>query len=85
MLTLIAMITCGVPDAPPAIPAAPLPRPRCEGCPSLATRHHPAGTAGPHGTSARCKAAEGGTRVIGWEWQPTDRPPHWCPKRSASA
>lgn len=57
----------------------------CRGCPSLVTRLHPAGTIGPHGTSARCLAANGGTRIIGWEWQPKDTPPHWCPRRSLSA
>jgi hypothetical protein len=23
-------------------------------------------------------------RLIGWEWQPQDRPPHWCPRRGAA-
>jgi hypothetical protein len=84
MLTVIAMIAHSVPDAPPRDPAPPPPL-RCTGCQHLVTRHHPAGIIGPHGTSARCLGAEGGTRLIGWEWQPADRPPHWCPKRSASA
>jgi hypothetical protein len=75
MLTLVAIIQ----NAPP--PALQ----RCEGCPSLVTRHHPAGMIAPHGTSARCLAAEGGTRLIGWEWRPTDARPHWCPKRGAGA
>ena len=81
MLTLALMIVNRVPDAPrDASPPAPL---RCTGCRHLATRHHPAGIIGPHGTSARCIAAEGGTRRISWEWQPHDPSPTWCPKRSA--
>lgn len=82
MLTVTLMIANGVPDAPAAPPAAPL---RCSGCKHLATRHHPAGIIGPHGTSARCVAAEGGTRLIGWEWQPHDASPPWCPLRGARA
>jgi hypothetical protein len=81
MLTLVAMIACGVPDAPPADRSPPAPT-RCQGCPSLVTRHHPAGTAGPGGTSARCLRAEGGLRLIGWHWQPVDAAPHWCPRRA---
>jgi hypothetical protein len=79
MLTVPDMMANAAHDAPPP-PPVPL---RCHGCAHLATREHPAGTLGPHGTSARCKAAEGGTRVIGWEWQPQDAAPPWCPKRSA--
>lgn len=78
MLHLPSMIAHGVPDAAPPPPLT------CAGCEHLATRQHPAGTAGPHGTSARCKADAQGPRVIGWEWQPADRAPHWCPKRSAA-
>lgn len=78
MLTLTDMIAHGVPDAPP--PAIPTPL-RCAGCPSLVARHSPTGLIGPHGTSARCLEAEGGTRLIGWEWHPADAAPHWCPKR----
>jgi len=83
MLTLTLMIAHSVPDAPRhAPPPVPL---RCTGCRHLATRHHPAGTFGPNGTSARCVAAEGGTRLIGWEWRPHDPSPPWCPARSANA
>lgn len=82
MLTLPDMIAKGVADAPPAPPPTPL---RCQGCKHLVTRHHPAGMIGPHGTSARCLKAEGGTRLIGWEWQPHDKPPHWCPLLGAGA
>lgn len=83
MLTLTAMVTHGVPDAPPADPPPALPR--CQGCPSLVTRHHPAGMAGPGVTSARCLAAGDGRRLIGWHWQPQDAPPHWCPRRGGQA
>lgn len=78
MLHIRPMIENGVPDAPPPEPL------RCLGCQHLVTRHHPAGTLGPHGTSARCLGTEGGPRRISWEWQRDDRPPGWCPKRSAS-
>ena len=76
MLTLPAMIAHSVPDAAPL---------RCADCPSLIARHHPAGMIGPHGTSARCVKAVGGTRLIGWEWKPQDVTPTWCPRRSAAA
>lgn len=82
MLSLALMIANGAPDAPPAPPPAPL---RCRGCRHLVTRHHPAGTAGPEGTSARCMGGGGGLRLIGWHWQPQDAAPHWCPLRSARA
>ena len=82
MLSLQEMITNAAPDAP-RDPPPPVPL-VCTGCPSLITRHHIAGTVSPHGTSARCLAAKDGVRLIGWEWQPSDRPPHWCPRRSAS-
>lgn len=79
MLTVPDMIANGVPDAPPK------PTLGCYGCEHLVTRTHPAGTAGPHSTSARCKQADAqGARVIGWEWQPHDQRPHWCPKRRAA-
>lgn len=75
-LSLPHMIANGAPDAPSPQPAPP----RCADCPSLVTRHRPQ-DATPHGTSARCLEAEGGTRLIGWEWQPRDAAPTWCPRR----
>ena len=77
MLSPPDMIAHGVPDAPPA----PIPL-RCAGCAHLVTRHHQDHVPST-GTSARCAAGRDGKRLIGWEWQPTDRAPHWCPKRSA--
>lgn len=82
MLTLPDLIAHSVPDAPRAS-TQPVPL-RCAGCPSLATRHNP-DLVPPAGTSARCTSAEGGRRLIGHEWQPQDRAPHWCPRRRASA
>lgn len=79
MLTLALMIAHGVPDAPPPAPL------RCAGCRHLVTRHHPAGTAGPEGTSARCLSHPGGLRLIGWHWQRQDAAPHWCPLRGQGA
>lgn len=83
MLDLPAMIAASAPDAPRDPQAAtPPPAPlRCHGCRSLVTRHHIAGMATPHGTSARCLEATGGIRLIGWEWQPRDPSPPWCPRR----
>jgi hypothetical protein len=62
--------------------AAPIPL-RCHACQHLVTRHNPDHVP-PAGTSARCAAAREGKRLIGYEWQPNDAAPPWCPKRSAS-
>ena len=80
MLSLPEMIAHAAPDAPPG----PAPRPNCQGCNRLVTRSHPAGTAGPPTTSARCLGPQHGPRLIGWHRQPTDAAPHWCPGRVAA-
>jgi hypothetical protein len=77
MLTLPEMIAKAAHDAPPPTPL------RCHGCQHLVTRHNPDHVP-PAGTSARCAAGAEGKRLIGYEWQPTDAAPPWCPRRSAS-
>jgi trimethylamine--corrinoid protein Co-methyltransferase len=55
---------------------------RCAGCSALVTRHNP-DQLPPAGTSARCREAKDGPRLISHEWQQQDAAPSWCPRRRA--